>query len=259
MCIDSPNPSCLQRLRPLVAALLISAIGFSLSTPSVATTVPAAAPLWENNLDNPARADRSLASAGWQIIHANTLSDPLTFAPKNATANKYGVLNGGGGSDTPSTPGYLWTSLGANQLRIWFTPVPATKLPPLTLAAIKGKTLSFDAVASTAGIATLHPVIQLDGRDWYLSTAEFAPLAVGNKKSFSDASSPAEYRRALSLATDAAAWTRLTITDGTPLAFAPLDAPLPDTATLTAIGILARNAHAGKGGVTLRIDTFRIE
>ncbi|WP_232766783.1 hypothetical protein [Geminisphaera colitermitum] len=213
---------------------------------------PAATPLFEDNFNNTAKAERSLASIGWAIANAPSISTPLAI-PAKGQGNALGVLSASAGTGD-TQPGYIWTSVAPGNIRIFTRPV--SKLPPLSVGTIG--TISFDAVASSSGIVNTHILVQLGGKDWYLSGAELAPVAVGNRKSFADAPAPASVRQTLTFAPAAANWQNLTMTEGSPLAFAPLTADLPADAPVTGIGFLVHNTQTGKGGVVVRIDTLRI-
>lgn len=209
--------------------------------------------LFEDNFENAAKAERSLASIGWSIANVTSISAPVAI-PEKGKANAFGVLSAGEGTGT-GQPGYIWTSIGAGSIRIFTSPI--SKLPPLTIGSIG--TISFDAVASAKGIVNIHLLVQLGGKDWLMAGTEFFPVAVGNKKSFADAPEPSAIRKSLTIAPASANWQTLAFADGAPLGFASLASDLPIDTPVTGIGFLVHNTQTGKGGVVVRIDTLKIE
>lgn len=225
------------------------------STKSTAATPPPSAtatPLFEDNFDNTAKAERSLASIGWSIANAPSIAEPVAI-PEKAKGNAFGVLNAGIGTGNEQ-PGYIWASVGAGNIRILTRSV--SKIPPLTAGRIGA--ISFDAVASAKGIVNIHILVQLGGKDWYLSGAELFPISVGNRKSFSDAPDPATIRQTLAFTPAAASWQLLTFAEGSPLGFIPAATDLPSDAPVTGIGFLIHNTQTAKGGGVVRIDTLKI-
>ncbi|EIP97165.1 hypothetical protein OpiT1DRAFT_01596 [Opitutaceae bacterium TAV1] len=211
-----------------------------------------AAPLFEDPFNNTAKAERSLASIGWSIANTSSISAPLAI-PAKGKGNAFGVLSAAPGTGD-GQPGYIWTSVGSGQIRIFTRPISG--LPLLTVSSIG--TITFDAVVSSSGIVNTHILVQLGGKDWYLSGVEHRPVAVGNRKSFSDAPDPAAVRQTLDFTPAAAGWQSLTLAEDSPLALVPASADLPAAALVTGIGFLVHNTRADKGGVVVRLDTLAI-
>lgn len=234
----------------LSASLSVVATVLALVLPSAAS----GAVLFRENFDNTAKADRSVRSVSWEVAYAGGFDQPASIATPQV-ANRYAVVNAGPGTGD-GAPGYVWASIAAGNLRLLRGPV--NKWPAPTVERLRGGAITFDAVASS-GNSMVYLLIQLDNRDWYLSSTEFLPVAVGNMKSFSDAASPDAVRHRLPFTVARAKWQILTLTDGSPLGFDIAQSDLPESAVITGVGFLVRNTASAQAGVTVRLDTLSLE
>lgn len=207
--------------------------------------------LYTEHFDNPAGADRSLGGVKWQVANAAAVDEPLRV-PAPDVANRYAVLNPGVGTGK-GKPGYVWTSLSAGNLRIIRGPIKLT--PAATVAELERAKFTFDAVAS-ASTAAIYLIVQLDHGNWYLSATESPPAVVGAKKGFDAVGAPGGSTREVLFSAAASAWQKLTLAEGQPIGFEPLDKPLAEKSEVTGAGFLIRNTRTG---VTVRLDSLVID